>query len=45
MIAEYYFEEPHAIDPAAYKLDRFKKKARWFIIFREQYKLKHFTLL
>ncbi|MGP9636954.1 NAD(P)/FAD-dependent oxidoreductase [Psychrobacter sp. AOP3-A1-26] len=28
MIAEYYFEEPHAIDPAAYKLDRFKKKAR-----------------
>ena len=25
MIAEYYFDEPHAIDPTPYRLDRFKR--------------------
>ena len=25
MIAEYYFNEPHAIDPTPYQLNRFKK--------------------
>ncbi len=28
MIAEYYFDEPHTIDPTAYKVSRFNKKAR-----------------
>ena len=28
MIAEYYFDEPHTINPTAYKLNRFKKKTK-----------------